>query len=282
MSHPIEQVPVSMSEKPEAVACMVADRIAALVRTKRAAGENAVLGLATGATPLGIYRELIRLHLQQGLDFSNVVTFNLDEYFPMPPDSPRSYHRFMWENLFEHIDIPRGNVHIPSGMVPRSDVAAHCREYEALIEQAGGIDLQILGIGRSGHIGFNEPGSARDSRTRLVALHPITRHDAAADFLGEEHVPREAITMGVATIMAAREIALIATGRHKAAIVRRAVEGGVSCDVPATFLREHPAVTVYVDGAAGSELARTHAGHDGPMDERSTGAATARLTPAEM
>jgi glucosamine-6-phosphate deaminase len=162
----------------------------------------------------------------------------------------------MWENLFEHINIPRENVHIPRGEVPRAAVDAHCREYEAAIARAGGIDFQILGIGKTGHIGFNEPGSGLESRTRLVHLDTITRKDASADFFGEENVPREAITMGVATIMEAREIALIATGEHKAMIVQRAVEGEVSHEVAATFLQDHPSTTFYVDGAAAGDLTR--------------------------
>jgi len=256
MPHQNERVPVVIVEEYEDIARLIADRIATLIRTKRAAGEYAVLGLATGSTPIGIYRELIRMHREEGLDFSNVITFNLDEYFPMQPDSIHSYHRYMWENFFEHVNVRPENVHIPRGDIPRSQVDAYCREYEAAIERAGGIDFQILGIGKTGHIGFNEPGSGVDSRTRLVTLDTVTRKDAAADFFGEENVPREAITMGVATILEAREIALIATGEHKASIVRRAVEGDISPDVAATYLQEHPNATFYVDGAAASELTR--------------------------
>ncbi|HEY8470432.1 MAG TPA: glucosamine-6-phosphate deaminase [Longimicrobiales bacterium] len=256
MPHQNERVPVVIVEEYEDIARLIADRIATLIRTKRAAGEYAVLGLATGSTPIGIYRELIRMHREEGLDFSNVITFNLDEYFPMQPDSIHSYHRYMWENFFEHVNVRPENVHIPRGDIPRSQVDAYCREYEAAIERAGGIDFQILGIGKTGHIGFNEPGSGVDSRTRLVTLDTVTRKDAAADFFGEENVPREAITMGVATILEAREIALIATGEHKASIVRRAVEGDISPDVAATYLQEHPNATFYVDAAAASELTR--------------------------
>ena len=256
MPHANEKVPVIIVEQYDDIARLVADRIASLIRAKRAAGEPAVLGLATGSTPIGVYRELIRMHREDGLDFSNVVTFNLDEYYPMRPDSIHSYCRYMWENLFEHINIPRENVHIPRGEVPRAAVDAHCREYEAAIARAGGIDFQILGIGKTGHIGFNEPGSGLESRTRLVHLDTITRKDASADFFGEENVPREAITMGVATIMEAREIALIATGEHKAMIVQRAVEGEVSHEVAATFLQDHPNTTFYVDGAAAGDLTR--------------------------
>ena len=256
MPHAHERVPVVIVEHYDDIARLVAGRIETLIRTKRAAGERAVLGLATGSTPIGIYRELIRLHREAGLDFTNVVTFNLDEYYPMPPDSIHSYYRYMWENLFEHINILSENVHIPRGDIPRSELERHCRDYELAIERVGGIDFQILGIGKTGHIGFNEPGSGVDSRTRLIHLDTITRKDAAADFFGEENVPREAITMGVATIMDAREIALIATGEHKAAIVRRAVEGEISHEVAATYLQDHPNTTFYVDGAAAGDLTR--------------------------
>ncbi|HSJ08873.1 MAG TPA: glucosamine-6-phosphate deaminase [Longimicrobiales bacterium] len=256
MPHLHERVPVIIVEDYDDIARLVAGRIETLIRTRRAAGERAVLGLATGSTPIGIYRELIRLHREKGLDFSNVVTFNLDEYYPMDPGSIHSYHRFMWENLFEHINIPHENIHIPRGDIPRPQVGMHCREYDALIERMGGIDFQILGIGKTGHIGFNEPGSGRESRTRLVHLDTITRKDAAADLFGEENVPREAITMGVATIMGAREIALIATGEHKAMIMKRSVEGEISHEVAATYLQQHPNTTFYVDGAAAGELTR--------------------------
>lgn len=250
-----ERVPVVIAEYDE-IARLVAGRIARIVRAKAEVGEPAVLGLATGSTPLAVYRELIRLHREEGLSFAHVVTFNLDEYYPMDPASLHSYHRYMWENLFSHIDIRPENVHLPRGDIPREEVPAHCAAYERAIRDAGGIDFQLLGIGRSGHIGFNEPGSDRHSRTRLVTLDTITRKDAAADFFGEENVPLEAITMGVATILEAREIALIATGEHKAAIVKRAVEGPISPDVAATYLQEHPACTFYLDPAAAAELTR--------------------------
>jgi glucosamine-6-phosphate deaminase len=234
----------------------LADRIVEVIVRETAAKGHCVLGLATGSTPLGIYRELIRRHQGGEVDFSRVVTFNLDEYYPMPSTSPHSYHRYMWENLFAHVNIRRENVHIPDGSVPRERVAEQCAEFERAIVTAGGIDFQMLGIGKSGHIGFNEPGSAADARTRLVTLDTVTRKDAAGDFFGEDNVPREAVTMGVATILEAREIALIATGEHKAGIVARAVEGEVSQDVAATFLQRHPNTTAYLDLAAAAELTR--------------------------
>jgi glucosamine-6-phosphate deaminase len=240
----------------EGIARLVATRIATLIREKQAAGEHAVLGLATGSRPIGVYRELIRMHSDEGLSFRNVVTFNLDEYYPMSRDSVHSYHRFMWENLFEHVDVKPENVHIPRGDTPRERVDEECRRYEDDIRRLGGIDFQILGIGKTGHIGFNEPGSGVDSRTRMVTLDAVTRRDAAADFFGEEFVPREAVKMGVETILEAREIAIIATGEHKSFIVRRAVEGEVDVEVAATFLQSHPNTTFYVDRAAAAELTR--------------------------
>lgn len=251
-----EKVRVVLMEDHDSISRAMAGRIATVIREKNGQGMDAVLGLATGSTPIGVYRELIRLHREEGLDFSRVVTFNLDEYYPMAPDSTHSYVRFMWENLFEAIGIPPENVHFPDGTVPRDDVARDCRRYEDAILAAGGIDFLLLGIGRSGHVGFNEPGTPRESRTHLVFLDSITRADAASDFFGEENVPLEAVTMGVATIMDAREIALLALGEHKAAVIKRAVEGEVHPDVAATYLQTHPDATVYVDPPAGAALTR--------------------------
>jgi len=251
-----EHIPVRVMKDHDAIAAEVAGRIAALIRQRAGEGRNAVLGLATGSTPVGVYRELIRMYREEGLDFANVVTFNLDEYYPMQPGSIHSYHRYMRENLFEHVNIRPGCSHIPRGDLAGTEVESHCRDFERRIRAVGGIDLQILGIGRTGHIGFNEPGSARRSRTRQLYLDTVTRTDAASDFFGEENVPPQAITMGVATILEAREVVLLATGEHKAAIVRRAVEGEVHADVAATFLQQHPAATVYLDPAAAADLTR--------------------------
>ncbi len=251
-----ERIDVRVLPGHDSIAREVAGRIAALIRERAREGRNAVLGLATGSTPLGVYRELIRMHLEEGLDFANVVTFNLDEYFPMRPGSIHSYHRYMRENLFDHINIPAAQQHIPRGDLAETEVESHCAEFECRIREAGGIDLQLLGIGRSGHIGFNEPGSVRDSRTRLLYLDSVTRSDAAADFFGHGNVPPQAITMGVATILEAREVILLATGEHKAPIVRRSVEGEAHADVAATFLQQHPAATVYLDPAAAAGLTR--------------------------
>ena len=253
MNH--EHVKVVIVEYDE-IARTLARRIADIIRERRAAGSHAVLGLATGSTPIGIYRELIRMHREEKLDFSDVVTFNLDEYYPMDAESIHSYHRYMRENLFDHINIDPRNVHIPRGDVPREKLEAECALYEAAIKRAGGIDLQLLGIGKTGHIGFNEPGSGMESRTRRIALDTITRRDAAADFFGADNVPQEAITMGIATIMEAREIALVATGEHKSAIVRRAVEGDPDPDIAATYLQKHPNAVFYLDHAAAADLTR--------------------------
>jgi glucosamine-6-phosphate deaminase len=251
-----ERIRTHVYEDHDTLAVAVARRIASVIREKAASGRGAVLGLATGSTPLGVYRELIRMHREEGLSFRDVVTFNLDEYYPMDPGNPHSYHRFMWDQLFSQIDVQRSNVHIPRGDVERTKVQVECAAYEQAIQNAGGIDFQILGIGKTGHIGFNEPGSGAESRTRLVTLDTITRRDAAADFFGEENVPREALTMGVATILGAREVAILATGEHKAAIVQRAVEGEVDLQVAATFLQRHPATTFHVDRAAAAALTR--------------------------
>ena len=251
-----ERVPVVVAETYDDLARRLALRIAEVVRAPRPNHRGAVLGLATGSTPIGIYRELIRMHRDEGLDFSAVVTFNLDEYVPMAPDNVHSFQRFMRENLFEHVNIRRENVHIPRGDLPRSEYEAYARDYERAIQDAGGIDFQVLGIGQTGHIGFNEPGSSATSRTRLVVLDTITRRVAANDFFGTENVPAEAVTMGVATILEAREIALVATGEHKASIVKRAVEGEVDHAIAATYLQQHPHATFFLDAPAAAELTR--------------------------
>lgn len=252
----VERVATSVYPSNSEASRAVAWEIASLIRERAEAGRRVVLGLATGSTPQAVYDELVRLHREDGLSFRNVVTFNLDEYYPMAPDNLQSYVRFMNEHLFDHIDIPRDQVHIPDGTIGREGVSAYCRSYEERIESAGGIDLQILGIGRTGHIGFNEPGSSLESRTRLITLDKVTRMDAASDFFGEWNVPRTAITMGVGTIMRARRVILLAFGEHKAPIVRRAVEGEVSTHVSASYLQNHPDARFVLDPAASAELTR--------------------------
>ena len=264
----VEPVSASVTtQQPERVPChvfqhagdaskFVAVQIAELIRKKTDAGEKCVLGLATGSTPVSVYNELIRLHQEEGLSFQNVVTFNLDEYYGLRPDELQSYVRFMWEHLFDHVNIEPSNVHIPDGTLAEEDVDRYCQQYEQAIIDAGGIDIQVLGIGRTGHIGFNEPGSGRESRTRLITLDKVTRRDAASDFFGEEHVPRRALTMGVGTILESRQIYLIAFGEGKAPVVAQAIEGEVSKAVAASFLQEHPQAKIVLDEAAAEQLTR--------------------------
>lgn len=233
----------------------VAQEIKSLIIDKAKKGEKVVLGLATGASPISLYRELVKMH-QDGLSFSNVVTFNLDEYYPMDPEAVQSYHRFMNEHLFNKIDIPKENINIPSGMIEMDEIAEFCKSYEKKIDELGGIDIQILGIGRTGHIGFNEPGSTSRSFTRLVTLDKKTRRDASKDFKSMDSVPRKAITMGVGTIFKAKSIYLMAWGEKKAEIVSKAIEGRVSALIPATFLQNHPEAIFILDEPAASELTR--------------------------
>lgn len=251
-----EKIPTIVHESSASAAAAIAQEVKQLILDRNAEGKKAVLGLATGSTPIGFYRELIRLHREEGLSFKNVLTFNLDEYYGLTPEHPESYSRFMADQLFDHIDIPKENTHLPSGLVPGDQVFEHCRGYEEKIDAAGGIDFQILGIGRTGHIGFNEPGSSRESLTRRITLDRITRQDAAADFRGEENVPRFAITMGVGTILRAKKIVLMAWGENKADVVARAVEGPVTDAVSASFLQEHDEARFFVDRAASHALTR--------------------------
>jgi glucosamine-6-phosphate deaminase len=251
-----ERIRTAVFQSSDQAVRLVAVSIAGLIRRCQEEGRPAVLGLATGSTPVKLYRELIRLHRKEGLSFRNVVTFNLDEYYGLPPQHPESYRHFMAVQLFDHLDVAPENIHVPDGLVPRSEVFAYCQEYERKIVAAGGIDIQILGIGRTGHIGFNEPGSGIDSRTRMVALDRLTRRDAARDFRGAENVPSYAITMGVGTILQAKELALLAWGESKAAILREAIEGPQIETVPASFLQRHPNCRCYIDEAAAGELTR--------------------------
>ncbi len=211
-----------------------------------------VLGLATGSTPTGLYREVVRMRREEGIDFSQVTTFNLDEYVGLPPDHPQSYRRVICRDFLDHLDIPPGRIHVPNGMAV--DIEAECLRYEDAIRAAGGIDIQILGIGRTGHIGFNEPGSSLGSRTRVKELTPGTIRDNARFFGSEDRVPRHAITMGVGTIMEARRCLMLAFGGEKAGIVARAIEGPLTHMVTASMLQLHPRATVLLDRAAASEL----------------------------
>jgi glucosamine-6-phosphate deaminase len=251
-----EKIPVEVFDEPSDASKRVASAISDLIKDKQSKGEMAVLGLATGSTPKQIYAELVRMHKEEGLSFQNVITFNLDEYYPMQPDSLQSYVLFMKQQLFNHIDIKPENVNIPDGTLPIEKVKHYCDDYERKIEAAGGLDIQILGIGRSGHIGFNEPGSTLQSKTRLVKLDPITITDAVNDFIKEDFVPLRAITMGISTILKAKQIFLMAWGEAKARVIQKAIEDDPSEEVPASFLQQHQNVVIYLDKWSASELSR--------------------------
>lgn len=251
-----ENLPTKIFDNSYLASRAVAVEIANKIREKQEKNEPCVLGLATGSTPTAVYSELVRMHKEEGLSFNNVVSFNLDEYFPIPPNALQSYVRFMNEHLFDHIDILPENVHIPDGTLAKDDIYDYCENYEKKIEALNGLDIQILGIGRTGHIGFNEPGSGKESSTRLISLDHMTKVDAASDFFGEENVPLKAITMGVGTIMKAKRIILMAWGEGKAHIVKKAVEGEISDKVPATYLQEHSNTLVILDRASSAELTR--------------------------
>lgn len=252
-----EKIPTRIFQSASDASKAVAKEIADLILQRQKEGKNAILGLATGSSPKTVYAELIRMHKEEGLSFKNVVSFNLDEYYPMQPDAIQSYWRFMREQLFDHVDIPDGNYHIPDGTVSPQMLAQHCEEYEKMIEDAGGLDFQLLGIGGNGHIGFNEPGSHENSRTRLMMLDHSTRAAAKADFGGElTKVPKKAITMGVSKILSAKRVVLLAWGERKAPKIADAVEGVVSEHNPASYLQQHPNALFVVDEAAASELIR--------------------------
>ncbi|PWE01069.1 glucosamine-6-phosphate deaminase [Marinilabilia rubra] len=256
---PVEKLPLNIVEGKEEGAKEIASIIADLIKEKEAQGKKTVLGLATGSSPVMVYKELIRMHNEDNLSFKNVVTFNLDEYYPMSSENKNSYVRFMNEQLFDHIDIPKDNIHIPDGSLPINKIEKYCSKYEKKIKDQGGIDIQLLGIGRSGHIGFNEPGSAINSTTRIVKLDPITIADAAKDFGSEKSVPLRAITMGISTILNARKIILTAWGKNKSVILKKMIEEPVTTKVPASFLQLHDEVTIYADEDATTELSRTKA-----------------------
>jgi glucosamine-6-phosphate deaminase len=239
---------VIIKEDYQQMSIEAAKQVASLIRKK----PDCVIGFATGSTPLGLYRELIRMHKEEGLDFSKVVSFNLDEYVGLPPTHPESYHYFMWQNLFKHININPSNVHIPMGMA--EDIEAFCDWYEEKIIAYGGIDLQILGIGANGHIAFNEPGSSLGSRTRIKTLDEKTRLDNSRFFNSMDEVPKYAITMGVGTIMEARRLLLLANGIKKAEAIKQTVEGPIMAKYPATIVQLHRYATVIVDKEAASKL----------------------------
>ena len=238
---------------PEAASEALASEIGDLVLRRASEGRPAVLGLATGSTPIRLYAELVRLH-QQGLSFSNVITFNLDEYLGIGREHPESYWKFMHSHLFEHIDIARENIHIPDGSISEEALEEYCDSYEKKITASGGLDLQVLGIGRNGHIGFNEPGAIADLLTHVTELNPVTIRDAAHSFGGPDNVPQRAITMGVKTILEARRVVLLAFGHSKAEIVQRALTPGITAEVPATYLQLHGNSAYFLDQEAGAHL----------------------------
>jgi glucosamine-6-phosphate deaminase len=250
-------VRIVVCESPDQVAMVAADEsieyLGLACSSSSQSQETSVLGLATGSTPLGLYQQWIKRHRAGEISFRNIVSFNLDEYCGVPPEDPQSYHYFMQENLFKHIDILPLNTHIPK--TDCQDLPASAEAYEIAIAQAGGIDLQILGIGTEGHIGFNELGSSLSSATRVKTLTSKTRQDNARFFASMDQVPKMAITMGLGTIMNARAILLLATGVHKADTIRDTVEGPVTAMVPASILQFHPNATVVIDQAAASKLA---------------------------
>lgn len=252
----LEKIPVKIFPTPQEGSRYVAGVIADLIREKESKGEKAVIGLATGSTPKSLYAELVRMHEEEGLSFKNVITFNLDQYYPMEADAINSYHYFMRKNLFEKTDIDPKNYFLPNGMIPKDQIKKHAADYEKMIEDAGGIDLQVLGIGQNGHIGFNEPGSPVYSKTRLITLDNSTRLANSSEFGNLSEVPRMAITMGISTIMQSKQIILMAWGETKAPVIKKAVEGKPTEEIPASLLQHHDHVTFVVDEFAASELTR--------------------------
>jgi len=252
----LEKIPVKIFADPKQGSAYVAQQIALLIQEKEAAGQKCVIGLATGSTPKSLYAELVKMHQEDGLSFKNVITFNLDQYYPMEKDALQSYHYFMRKNLFEQTDIDPNNYHLPDGMVAKDQVKDHCLSYEKQIEAAGGLDLQILGIGSNGHIGFNEPGSGIYTKTRLTNLDNSTRIANSYEFGNMSEVPRMAITMGISTILKSKRIILMAWGQAKAPVIQQSVELDDTEEVPASLLQNHDNCTFVVDETAASELTR--------------------------
>jgi glucosamine-6-phosphate deaminase len=251
-----ERVPTKVVENAAAGSVWVAKQIASLIRAKQKKKEKLVLGLATGSTPKSLYAELVRLHRGEGLSFKNVVTFNLDEYYPIERDALQSYYRFMHQQLFDHIDISPKNINIPNGEIEKNKIKEHCSEYEKKIDAAGGIDLQILGIGNNGHIGFNEPGSGLHSKTRLINLDNSTRLANSYEFANIAEVPRLALTMGIQSILRSKKIILMAWGSGKAPVIKKAVEEEMTESLPASLLQVHDDVQFLIDQDAATELTR--------------------------
>ncbi len=251
-----EKIPTYIYSESSEAAIVIATEIANLIIEKQNKGEMCVLGLPTGSTQIGIYAELVRLHKQEGLSFKNVITFNIDEYYPLSSNSFQSYHYYMRTHLFNHIDILAENIHIPDGTIFLETVHEYCREYEKKIVDAGGIDLMLLGIGRTGHIGFNEPGSGRNTHMRIITLDTVTRQEDANQFQGIGNVPRRAITMGIDNILAARKIILSAFGEYKAKVIQKAIEEDPDSLIPASFIQYHPNAKFILDSSASAQLIR--------------------------
>ena len=252
----LEKIHNVIFDDSENASIIVAHEIANLIKLKALQNKKCVLGLATGSSPIDVYEELVRLHKKEGLSFKNVITFNLDEYYPMKPENTQSYWHFMHEHLFNHIDILPENINIPSGTIKSDEIHQYCIDYDMKIKDVGGIDFQLLGIGRTGHIGFNEPGSHYNSGTRNITLDHITRVDASSAFLGIENVPRVAITMGISTIRKAKRIILLAWGINKAEVVKKAIEGEITSEIPSSYLQNHDNITFVLDNGAAEELTR--------------------------
>ncbi|WP_456422065.1 glucosamine-6-phosphate deaminase [Lutibacter sp.] len=246
---------VVFSNSVEASIC-VAQEIATLIKLKQANNKPCILGLATGSSPIRVYEELVRMHKEEGLSFSNVVTFNLDEYYPMDKNSIHSYFYFMHQHLFNHVNINPNNINIPSGSVSQKELHQYCIDYELKIKEYGGLDFQLLGIGRTGHIGFNEPGSHYNSGTRSITLDHLTKIDAAPSFLGINNVPKKAITMGIGTVKSAKRIILLAWGHTKSSIIKDTIEGEITSEVPATYLQKHSNTTFILNEEAAQDLTR--------------------------
>ncbi len=235
---------------------LIAREICDLIKSKQEKKKNCVIGFATGSSPTKVYQEIIRIHKEESLSFFNVIAFNLDEYYPIEKDDNNSYHHFMNENLFDHIDIPKENINIPSGEISEKEINKFCSSYEKKIDKNGGIDIQLLGIGRTGHIGFNEPGSHFNSTTRLITLDHTTRFDASKSFNGIENVPSKALTMGIRTIFNAKRIIIMAWGIQKSHIVKKSVENNIKSLIPTTYLQNHKNTTLVLDKECSSELTR--------------------------
>jgi glucosamine-6-phosphate deaminase len=250
-----EKIPVQIFQSADAGSKSVAREIAGLIREKQSQNQPCILGMATGGTPIYLYAELVRMHREEGLSFKNVITFNLDEYYPIDKDAFQSYWSFMHRHLFSHIDIDPANIHIPNGSGSKEDIKKHCAAYEAELDKLGGADLQILGIGLNGHIGFNEPGSSIFSKTRLVTLENTTRIANTYEFENISKVPRLAITMGISNILKAKRIVLMGWGQ-KAQIIAKSVEGNMTEQIPASILQQHSDCTFVIDEAAAAELTR--------------------------